>query len=183
MQSRSGRSRRPLFTVIVLRPSTLILPLLALLLASCTSTKTYNYKYVEGKTAVLDGRHACVPKDAPEAVKKAIEAGNRLIGKPYIYGGGHRRIEDIGYDCSGTASYVLHHAGLLDSPIASPEFLKYGKSGAGKWITLYARRGHVFTVIAGLRLDTGFNGQGEGPQWSDKSRPLKGAIMRHPPGL
>ena len=157
---------------------------LALMLASCaSSTKQYTYKYVEGKTAVLTGRYAAVPKDAPEEVKKAIEAGNRLIGKPYIYGGGHRRIEDVGYDCSGTASYVLHHAGLLDAPIASDEFRSYGKPGPGKWITLYARRGHVFSVIAGLRLDTGYNGQGEGPQWSDRSRPIKGAVLRHPPGL
>lgn len=155
----------------------------ALLLAACSSSKTYAYKYVEGRTAVIVGRHAFAPKDAPVEVKKAIEAGNRLIGKPYIYGGGHRRIEDIGYDCSGTASYVLHHAGLLASPIASNEFRSFGKSGAGKWITLYARRGHVFTVIAGLRLDTGFNGQGEGPQWNTASRPIKGAVMRHPPGL
>lgn len=156
----------------------------ALLLAACSSsTKQYSYKYVEGKTAKLDGRYAMVPKDAPEAVKKAIEAGNRLIGKPYIYGGGHRRIEDVGYDCSGTASYVLHHAGLLDAPLASNEFRSFGRSGKGKWITLYARRGHVFTVIAGLRLDTGYNGQGEGPQWSDRSRPIKGAVLRHPQGL
>jgi hypothetical protein len=156
----------------------------ALLLGACTSsTKHYTYRYVAGKTAVLQGRYAMVPKDAPETVKRAIEAGNHLVGKPYIYGGGHRRIEDIGYDCSGTASYVLHAAGLLPSPIASDEFRSYGKSGEGKWITLYARRGHVFSVIAGLRLDTGYNGQGEGPQWSSRSRPIKGAVLRHPAGL
>jgi len=132
---------------------------------------------------VLNGRYAMAPANAPEPVKRAIAAGNRLIGKPYIYGGGHRRIEDRGYDCSGTASYVLHHAGLLRAPIASNEFRGYGRSGAGKWITLYARRGHVFTVIAGLRLDTGYNGQGEGPRWSNISRPIKGAVLRHPPGL
>ncbi len=123
------------------------------------------------------------PAEAPEAVKKAIEAGNRLIGKPYIYGGGHRGFDAPGYDCSGTASYVLHHAGLLDAPIASNEFRSYGKSGAGDWITLHARRGHVFTVVAGLRLDTGYHGEGNGPQWSTSSRPTKGAVMRHPPGL
>jgi hypothetical protein len=156
----------------------------ALLLSACSSTPShYIYRHVPGKTAVLNGRYAMIPKDAPEPVKRAIAAGNRLVGKPYIYGGGHRRIEDVGYDCSGTASYVLHHAGLLRSPIASNEFRSYGKSGAGKWITLYARRGHVFTVIAGLRLDTGYNGQNEGPQWSTRPRPTKGAVMRHPPGL
>jgi hypothetical protein len=156
----------------------------ALLLVACSSsTKYYSYQYVEGKTAVLNGRYAIIPKDAPEPVKRAIAAGNRLVGKPYIYGGGHRRVEDIGYDCSGTASYVLYHAGLLPSPIASNEFRSYGKSGAGQWITLYARRGHVFTVIAGLRLDTGYNGQGEGPQWSYHPRPIRDAVLRHPGGL
>ncbi|HSI63201.1 MAG TPA: peptidoglycan endopeptidase [Candidatus Saccharimonadia bacterium] len=166
------------------RLSHLLLCLSAVLLAQCSSApKNYAYKYVEGKTAVLEGRYARAPRNAPEAVKRAIAAGNRLIGKPYIYGGGHRRVEDIGYDCSGTASYVLYHAGLLRAPIASNEFRDYGKSGAGKWITLYPRRGHVFTVIAGLRLDTGYNGEGEGPQWSTRGRPTKGAVLRHPPGL
>ncbi|WP_240914682.1 peptidoglycan endopeptidase [Roseimicrobium sp. ORNL1] len=156
----------------------------ALLLANCSSApKDYAYRFVPGKTAVLEGRYARAPKDAPEAVKRAIAAGNRLVGKPYIYGGGHRRVEDVGYDCSGTASYVLYHAGLLRSPISSTEFRDYGSAGAGKWITLYPRRGHVFTVIAGLRLDTGYNGQGEGPQWSTRGRPAKGAVLRHPPGL
>jgi hypothetical protein len=162
----------------------LLVCLPALLLAQCSSApKNYAYKYVEGKTAVLEGRYARAPRNAPESVKRAIAAGNRLIGRPYIYGGGHRRVEDVGYDCSGTASYVLYHAGLLKSPIASNEFRDYGKAGPGKWITLYPRRGHVFTVIAGLRLDTGYNGQGEGPQWSTRSRPTKGAVLRHPPGL
>lgn len=163
--------------------SLICLAALSALVACSSSTRHYSYRFVEGKTAVLQGRHAVAPKDAPEAVKRAIDAGNRLVGKPYIYGGGHRRIEDTGYDCSGTASYVLHHAGLLASPIASNEFRSYGKAGAGKWITLYARRGHVFTVIAGLRLDTGYNGQGEGPQWSTTARPIRDAVLRHPPGL
>lgn len=166
------------------RLATLLCAAAALSLAACSSSaKHYNYKYVDGKTAVLNGRYAMPPKSAPDEVKRAIAAGNRLIGKPYIYGGGHRRIEDIGYDCSGTASYVLHHAGLLKTPMASNEFRSYGKSGAGKWITLYARRGHVFTVIAGLRLDTGYNGQGEGPKWTNTSRPIRDAVLRHPPGL
>jgi hypothetical protein len=163
----------------------LVLVAAALTLAACSSSSShrYSYRYVEGKTAVIQGRYAAAPRNAPESVKRAIAAGNRLIGKPYIYGGGHRRIEDVGYDCSGTASYVLYHAGLIRSTMASNEFRNYGKSGPGKWITLYARRGHVFTVIAGLRLDTGYNGQGEGPRWSTQSRPIKGAVLRHPPGL
>lgn len=154
------------------------------LLASCSSTPDpYAYKFVPGKSAILQGKYALVPKDAPEPVKRAIAAGNRLQGKPYIYGGGHRRIEDKGYDCSGTLSYVLYHAGLLKSPMASGGFQQYGKAGYGKWITIYARRGHVFCTIAGLRLDTGYNGDNEGPKWSTRPRPTKGCVVRHPAGL
>ena len=51
---------------------------------------------------------------------KAIAAANRITRKPYRWGGGHGRWEDAGYDCSGTVSYVLHHAGLLDAPRDSP---------------------------------------------------------------
>lgn len=145
--------------------------------------KSVEYQYIPGKSAVLHGKYAMIPKDAPEAVKRAIAAGNRLQGKPYIYGGGHRSFNSAGYDCSGTASYVMHHAGYLQSPITSGGFVNYGNPGPGKWITIYAKRGHVFTVIAGLRLDTGYNGQGEGPKWSTRSRPSAGYVMRHPPGL
>ncbi|WP_009961379.1 hypothetical protein [Verrucomicrobium spinosum] len=154
------------------------------LLASCSSTpESYTYKFVPGKSAVLQGKYALIPENCPEPVKRAVAAGNRLQGKPYIYGGGHRRIDDVGYDCSGTLSYVLHHAGLLKTPMASSEFRTFGKPGPGKWITIYARRGHVFCTIAGLRLDTGYNGENEGPKWSTRPRPTKGCVVRHIPGL
>ena len=48
----------------------------------------------------------------------------------------------------------LGAAGLIGSPMSSTEFRKYGRRGRGKWITVYARKGHTFAVIAGLRLDT-----------------------------
>jgi hypothetical protein len=167
-----------------MRLSWLTLLLLSFVLASCGSPapRTYNYQFTPGKTVILRGRYALVPTNAPEVVKRAVAAGNRLQGKPYIYGGGHRSFQDRGYDCSGTASYVMHYAGFLRSPIPSDAFRSFGQAGPGKWITIYAKRGHVFTVVGGLRLDTGYNGQGEGPQWSTKSRPAKGYVMRHPPG-
>jgi hypothetical protein len=49
---------------------------------------------------------------------------------------------------------VLAAAGLIASPMSSTEFRSYGQRGTGKWITVYAREGHTFAVIAGLRLDT-----------------------------
>ena len=67
-----------------------------------------------GQTAkILPSGLAAAPQDAPRAVKLAIAAGNQLIAKPYIYGGGHGQPLaqlDAGYDCSGSTSYVLHGA-------------------------------------------------------------------------
>ncbi|HEY2574065.1 MAG TPA: peptidoglycan endopeptidase [Verrucomicrobiaceae bacterium] len=160
----------------------LLIPLV-LLVACESSPPPYQYQYLPGRTAILTPRGAMVPTDAPEAVKRAVGAGNHIAGLPYIYGGGHHSFMCRGYDCSGTASFVLHAAGVLPAPIASDEFLHFGAPGPGKWITIYARRGHVFTVVAGLRMDTGWNGEGEGPKWSTMSRPAKGCVLRHPVGL
>src|SRR5215218_5939097 len=63
---------------------------------------------VPGAVAQLlpDGS-AAAPADAPAEVQQAIFAANKIQDKPYIYGGGHRTVEDKGYDCSGTVSYAL----------------------------------------------------------------------------
>ena len=97
---------------------------------------------------------ALAPADAPLAVKRAIWAANQLRSKPYRYGGGHRSFRDSGYDCSGTASHALGGASLISSPLSSSDFRRYGERGQARWITVYARNGHTFAVIAGLRLDT-----------------------------
>jgi hypothetical protein len=153
-------------------------------LSSCSSKpKRWEYKYAKGKTGIIVDGKAVPPAGLPKAVMKAISAGNEIVGKPYKYGGGHKSFKDSGYDCSGTVSYALHGADLLSSPGTSGGMRKFGKSGAGKYITVYAKSGHTFIVIAGLRLDTGYNGENEGPKWSTKSRPIKGYVARHPPGL
>jgi hypothetical protein len=137
-----------------------------------------------GETATLgaDGR-AVAPASAPQEVRDAIDAANRLVGKPYKYGGGHGRWEDSGYDCSGAMSYALHGAGLLDRPLTSGDFMSWGQAGKGSWITVYAHGGHGFLVIAGLRFDTGYNNAGKGPRWSEQMRPTDGYTVRHPAGL
>ena len=109
---------------------------------------------MSGKTARLRFGRAAAPKNAPLQLKRAVWAANQLRSKPYRYGGGHKSFDDHGYDCSGTISYVLAAAGLIASPMSSTEFRSYGERGMGKWITVYAREGHTFAVIAGLRLDT-----------------------------
>lgn len=140
------------------------------------------YKFEYGKTALLRDGKAYAPRNAPSAVHRAIAAGNRLQHKPYKWGGGHRRHNDSGYDCSGAVSYVLREAGLLQTNLVSKGFFSYGEPGHGDWITIYTRKGHVFMTIAGLRLDTG-GGRRTGPRWKPKSRSAAGHAMRHPRGL
>lgn len=138
---------------------------------------------VPGNRAMLKGRIAYAPANAPECVKRAIWATNYLTWKPYIWGGGHGTFYDRGYDCSGTISFFLHHGGLLDQPVPSKDFLGYGECGRGRWVTIYARNGHVFAVVAGLRLDTTGFRQEEGPRWRLDSRSPFGFVARHPAGL
>jgi cell wall-associated NlpC family hydrolase len=142
---------------------------------------------VPGDVAVLhkDGT-ASAPQNAPVAVQQAIWAANKLIGKSYKYGGGHRRFNDTAYDCSGTVSFALHGGDLLDAPLDSTSFMSWGEAGAGSWITIYANGGHAFVVIAGLRLDTSAAGDpsgNKGPRWRPALRSTKGFTARHPETL
>ena len=141
---------------------------------------------VPGQVAQLRRGVACAPAKAPLAVQRAIWAANQLRTKPYRYGGGHASILDRGYDCSGTVSYALAAAGLLRVPMSSSELTRFGSGGRGKWITVYARNGHAFAVIAGLRLDTtAWNNRGDryAPRWQTTVRTPNGFEPRHPAGL
>lgn len=138
---------------------------------------------VKGDIAVVKGRTAYAPSKAPDAVKRGIWAINGIVNKPYRWGGGHATFNDAGYDCSGTISYFLHGAGLLDSPTPSKGLMNWGEAGPGKWITLYVRPGHVYAVICGLRLDTTGHRDDEGPRWRDWPRVPKGFVVRHPKGF
>jgi hypothetical protein len=160
-----------------------VLPVLNSCSDQVNAKQPVSYNFQHGKTAMLKNGLAYAPKNAPAAVKRAIAAGNRLQGKPYKWGGGHRHHNDSGYDCSGSTSYVLREAGLLKGSLNSRGFLNYGKKGYGKWITIYARNGHVFMTVAGLRLDTGGPGGESGPKWKTSTRAGAGHVTRHPPGL
>jgi len=132
----------------------------------------------------FDGRYAEVPITFPRPILQAVYAANTLQGKPYRMGGGHSRLYDSAYDCSGSISYILFHSGLLRSPLSSKEFANYGQPGPGRFITIYVKPGdHVFLTICGLRLDTTGGREGEGPRWRPKPRSTDGFITRHPPGL
>ncbi len=138
------------------------------------------------KATLLPDGTAAAPADAPPQVQAAIFAANKLLDKPYKYGGGHAKVEDSGYDCSGTVSYALRGAGLLRTPLDSSSFMRWGKRGKGKWITVYTNPGHAFAVIAGLRLDTSAAGDpsgAKGPRWRPVLRSTRGFRARHPEGL
>ena len=141
---------------------------------------------IQGSSRIqLVGRKAIAPADAPPAALRAVEAGNILQTKGYKYGGGRDRLEDSGYDCSGSVSYVLIKAGLLKEPMTSRSFASYGEPGPGRWITVYATPGHAFMTVCGLRLDTGGRGGAgeQGPRWNIYPRLGTGYTLRHPPGL
>jgi hypothetical protein len=129
-----------------------------------------------------NGRTAIPPASAPLVVKKAVYAANRITRLPYRYGGGHQSFRSPAYDCSGAVSFVLHGAGILQSPLDSRAFMRWGVAGAGQWITVYTNPGHAFAVVAGLRFDT--SGPGEsGPRWRASARASTGYRVRHYAGL
>jgi peptidoglycan hydrolase-like protein with peptidoglycan-binding domain len=132
-----------------------------------------------GRAKLLANGLAVAPSDAPQAVKDVIAAANEIATKPYIYGGGHGKWIDRGYDCSGSVSYALHGGGLLDSSMPSGGFMNWEQPGKGQWITTYAHGSHMYMVVAGLRFDT----SGADPsRWQSDMRSGAGFTVRHPAG-
>jgi cell wall-associated NlpC family hydrolase len=152
-------------------------------LGPITVTATVSAAVPEAR--LLPGGRAVPPPSAPAAVKEMIRAANHIRHRPYRWGGGHRGWRSRGYDCSGSISYVMHAAGLLDSPLDSTGFMRWGRGGPGSWVRIYANREHVFAVIAGLRWDTSMTTEddGHGPGWSEEMRSTGGFRLRHPLGL
>src|SRR5918992_526113 len=125
---------------------------------------------------------ALPPLEAPEAVRRMIEAGNVIARSPYLWGGGHGKWVDKGYDCSGSVSFVLASAGYLEAPLASGPLMSWGAPGPGKWVTIYSHEGHVFMEVAGIRFDTS-GARETGSRWQNEMRSTAGFVARHPPGL
>jgi len=134
-------------------------------------------------------------------VKRAIAAGNQLISKPYVYGGGHGQpLTELGsgYDCSGATSYILHGAGVFGLYAEDSTGLEsFGQPGPGEWITVYANSGHAFIGVAGVVMNTAWYAPvqpttpSSGPRWQPASTiPAQyagdqygGFVQRHPQGL
>lgn len=134
-------------------------------------------------TAILLTGVALAPPSAPEAVQGAINAANTIVGRPYVWGGGHASFYSNSYDCSGAVSFALFGGGLIPRPLTSGDLMRWGAPGPGRWITVYANAGHTFVEIGGLRFDTVGAEQGTGPRWHLATVSTGGFVARHPPGL
>jgi cell wall-associated NlpC family hydrolase len=144
------------------------------------------------RAQLLAGGQATAPADAPAAVLGIIAAGDQIVGKPYLYGGGHGLPLDQvapAYDCSSSVEHLLYGGGLLpmDYDAASGALESFGLPGPGRWVTIYASADHVFMYVAGLRWDTH---NAAGPQdgstgigWHPLVRTAAGFVVRHPAGL
>ena len=135
---------------------------------------------------VLASGQAIAPPDAPPAVQQIVAAANKVARLPYVYGGGHGRGEglfvDSAYDCSGSISFALANAGLVDRPMTSGEYMRWGEPGQGEWVTIYANEGHAFMVVGGARFDT-VGLRETGSRWQRPFRSIRGFTAVHPPGL
>jgi cell wall-associated NlpC family hydrolase len=96
-------------------------------------------------------------------VKAMLKKAISLLGKPYVYGGGHGGWgPSIGYDCSGFVSAVLHAGGYLVEPVDTvtlPQQIGI-LPGKGKFVTIYDRAlpgqsGHVIIEIMGQFFESG----------------------------
>jgi hypothetical protein len=125
---------------------------------------------------------AVAPAGAPAQVVALIAAGNAIASLPYKYGGGHKSFEDRAYDCSGSVSFALHGASLLDETLDSTGLSLWGQAGPGAWITIYANKTHTYLIVAGLRFDTSGQKQA-GTRWQAAPRSSKSFKVRHPAGL
>jgi hypothetical protein len=180
-----------------------ILPAAAVLFALVAAAPVYAQPALTGGTSAAETpgpTSATAPastKEAPPTGGAAPEAAGAPTGAGSTIGltvpGSRARIRNgiaafvsRGYDCSGTVSFALHGAVLLRSPMDSSEFMSFGEPGAGQWITIYTNPGHMYAVIAGVRLDTSTQGDPsnlKGPRWRPALRSHHSFQVRHPPGL
>jgi cell wall-associated NlpC family hydrolase len=141
---------------------------------------------VPGTRAKVINGQAAAPMSAPASVQAMIWQANKIIGLPYIFGGGHASFTARGYDCSGTVSFALHGADLLSTPEDSSEFESWGGGGIGQWVTIFANAGHAYMDIAGIRLDTSAAddpSDQQGPRWRPLRHANSGYTVRHPVSL
>jgi cell wall-associated NlpC family hydrolase len=106
---------------------------------------------------------------ARQKVATMIKTADSLLGKPYVYGGGHGGWGTTGgLDCSGFVSAVLHSAGYLNAPQSTEGFAGQPGivAGHGHYVTIYDRTAcganeHVIINLNGQFYEEG-GGSGSG---------------------
>jgi cell wall-associated NlpC family hydrolase len=101
--------------------------------------------------------------DAAGKVQAMVNMANSLVGKPYVWGGGHGGWgPQSGYDCSGFVSAVLHAGGYLSAPADTTSMPNQPgiEAGPGQYVTIYDRaqpgeNGHVIIKINGQFYESG----------------------------
>jgi cell wall-associated NlpC family hydrolase len=114
-----------------------------------------------GATAVTGT--ATATGTAASQVQAMTNMANSLVGKPYVYGGGHSGWgPESGYDCSGFVSAVLHAGGYLSQPVDTTALPSQAgmEAGPGQYVTVYDRAlpgqsGHVIIQINGQFYESG----------------------------
>lgn len=99
----------------------------------------------------------------PPQVQAMVQQADSLVGKPYVFGGGHAGWGlQAGYDCSGFVSAVLHAGGFLSSPADTTSLPGQAgmAAGPGRYVTVYDRAqpgdsGHVIIEINGQFYESG----------------------------
>ncbi|MBO0767848.1 MAG: AAA family ATPase, partial [Solirubrobacterales bacterium] len=141
---------------------------------------------------------AAAPRSAPKSVQQMIGAANAIDRYPYCWGGGHGpgfiptpglgsgdsvashdcHAPKVGYDCSGSTSFVLGAVHQLAAPQTSGYFGGWGAPGPGKWVTIYSTGDHVHMVIAGLDFNTDLPPE-NGPRWGNPGADMSGYTESH----
>ena len=123
-----------------------------------------------GVAGTTTGTTTAMSANAPQEVQAMVNEADSLIGKPYIYGGGHSGWgPQAGYDCSGFVSAVLHAGGYLSEPQTTQTLPDQPaiESGPGQYVTIYDRNTgptnneHVIIEIDGQFYESG----GEAGAW------------------
>jgi cell wall-associated NlpC family hydrolase len=122
---------------------------------------------VPGALATSTGTGATSASDL--RVAAMVNEADSLIGKPYVWGGGHSGWgPQTGYDCSGFVSAVLHAGGYLSSPQDTQTLPSQAgmEPGPGQYVTIYDRTDaggsdHVIININGQFYESG----GETGSW------------------
>jgi cell wall-associated NlpC family hydrolase len=113
--------------------------------------------------AALPTTSATSGGNASAQVQAMTDMANSLLGKPYVFGGGHGGWgPQSGYDCSGFVSAVLHAGGYLSQPVDTTALPSQPgmEPGPGQYVTVYDRAqpgqsGHVIIELGGQFYESG----------------------------